>query len=152
MQRDRRIFKRTESSVDGQLQWQVKRRTGLVKTNRTEITTIDLSVDGARITTARNTRLPIGASVLISFGDHQSSARVRALLPDPHGRSRQQLLLLQFENPSAGFLREVDRMLDENNGGSDFKTGHWENVREDEYGEAEHASTEPLFVKPVIRF
>lgn len=156
MQNDRRIFDRNSSTVAGQLQWQVKGRTGLVHTKRLGITTVDLSIDGARVSTEKRAKLPVGASIVISFGEHESHARVRALLPDPNGKPRQQLLLLQFEHPGADFLREIDRMLHEYTGGSEYKSAHWNSVHEDEYGEPDHAfaargESRPL-AKSTIRF
>ncbi len=121
---DRRMFERTDVAVKGELLWQLKLRSGLVKTNRVEITTIDLSVDGARVSTNKKTRLPVGASVMLTFNGERSPARVRALLPDPDNK-RGKLLLLQFDEPNAAFLRVIDQWIDAGKGGNRFKTEYW---------------------------
>ncbi len=123
---DRRVFERTDVTVKGQLLWQLKRRSGLVKTNRIEISTLDLSIDGARVTTSKKTRLPVGASVLITFNGQSSPARVRGILSDPQN-SRQRLLLVQFIEPPAGFLQVIDQWIDAGKGGNRFKAEYWRN-------------------------
>ncbi len=141
MANNKRLFERTDVPLQGRLTWQKRLRTGIVKTNRVDITTVDLSIDGARVSTAKRSRLPVGASVLVSFGDYESPARVRAHLADPMSKNKQ-LLLLQFDAPSPEFLRHVDHMLDAAKGGNVYKAEYWKNVREDEYGLAEHAKAE----------
>lgn len=132
---DRRMFERTDVAVTGDLLWQVKRRSGLVKTHRVEITTFDLSVDGARVSTSKATRLPTGASVLLTFNGETSAARVRGHLPDPN-KKRGRLLLLQFDEPSAEFLRVIDMWIEAGKGGTnEFKSAYWSNLdSEEEFG------------------
>ncbi len=122
---DRRMFERTEVAVDGELLWQVKRG-GIVKTNRVEITTLDLSVDGARVSSNKRARLPIGASVMVTFNGQRSAARIRATLPDPDNGKRR-LLLLQFEEPNRDFLQVIDQWVDAGKGGNRFKSEYWRN-------------------------
>lgn len=122
---DRRMFERIEVAVEGELLWQVKRG-GIVKTNRVDVTTLDLSVDGARVTTNKRTRLPIGASVRVTFNGQQSAARIRATLPDPKD-SKRRLLLIQFEEPNRDFLQVIDQWVDAGKGGNRFKSEYWRN-------------------------
>lgn len=122
---DRRMFERTEVAVEGELLWQIKRG-GLVKTNRVEIMTLDLSVDGARVTSNKKARLPIGASVMVTFNGQRSAARIRATLPDPEN-SKRRLLLIQFEEPDRDFLQVIDQWVDAGRGGNRFKSEYWRN-------------------------
>lgn len=132
------MFERTDVAVTGELLWQVKRRSGIVKTHRVEITTHDLSVDGARVSTAKSTRLPTGASVLLTFNGEPSAARVRGHLPDPD-RKRGRLLLLQFDDPSVEFLRVIDLWIEAAKGApNEYKASYWENLQtEEEFGPSE---------------
>lgn len=129
MSSDRRIFERLDAAVTGELLWQLKRRSGTVKTNRIDVTTVDLSVDGARVSTSKRTRLPVGASVRLTFAGESTPARVRGVLPDPHN-ARRKLLLLQFDQPPAGFLQLVDQWLDAGRGGNRFKSEYWRQLEE----------------------
>lgn len=122
---DRRMFKRTDIAVKGELVWQRRGYTGLKRTHRIEITTVDLSIDGARVTTTKKTRLPNGASVRLCFDDEETAARIRGRIPQEDGKSC--LLLIQFDQPGPEFLRTVDRWIDARNGGSTFKSAYWKN-------------------------
>ncbi len=129
---DRRMFERTSVAVDGELRWQIRGRSGLVTTKRVKFTTHDLSIDGARIATAKTTRLPVGASVLLTLGDEVSAARVRGHLQDPD-KKRRKLVLLQFDAPSAEFLRVVDHCIEEGKGGQNhFKAAYWDHMETSE--------------------
>lgn len=126
------MFERTDVAVTGELLWQVKRRSGFVKTHRVEFTTHDLSVDGARIATAKSTRLPTGASVILNVNGESSAGRVRGHLQDPN-KKRGRLLLLQFEEPSAGFLRVVDLWIEAaKERPSEYKALYWEHLQDTE--------------------
>ncbi len=126
MGNERRTFERTDVAVAGQLQWQLKRRTGGIKTNSIDIRTLNLSIDGARVSTAKKTRLPAGASVRLDFNGISSPARVRGQLPDPHD-TRRKILLLQFEEATPEFLQFIDRWVDAARGNKAFKSEYWKN-------------------------
>ena len=127
---DRRLFERTGIAVEGKVLWQ-KKRGGIVRTSRVKVTTIDLSIDGARLSSDKRARLPIGASVLLELEGERTAARVRGTLPSPEGKPGR-VLLLQFDTPSVDFLRTVDGLIDQGKGGNQFKSEYWKNLSGDE--------------------
>ena len=139
MAHERRVFERTDVAVEGDLQWQIKRRSGLISTKTVEITTVDLSIDGARVLAPKKARLPIGASVLLSFNGQTSPARVRATLPDPED-PKSRILLLQFDQPSTNFLQIIDQWVDAGKGGNQFKAQYWRNHEAEAQVEAAEAA------------
>lgn len=139
MGQDRRLFERTNVAVDGELRWQIRRPGGLISTKRVNITTVDLSIDGARVIARKKTRLPTGASVVLTFNGQQSPARVRATLPDPES-PRGQVLLLQFDQPSTDFLQIIDQWVDAGKGGNQFKAEYWKNREAEAEAHAESAA------------
>lgn len=121
---ERRIFARTDVEIQGELQWQVKRRIGGIKTNKVSMQTIDLSVDGAKVLVDGKVDLPVGASVLIVFRDQSSPARVRQVLTDESDIDTK-MLRLQLEQPPVEFMRIIDQWLDASAGGRKFVETTW---------------------------
>lgn len=120
---DRRLFARTSIEVDGQVQWATKRRIGVgVKSHSTDVTTLDLSVDGAKVLLSKGVILPVGASVRLVFGSESSPARVRRVLSTTDSRK---ILCLNLEQPSRDFMKVIEQWLAVNAGGQKFIESYW---------------------------
>jgi hypothetical protein len=119
---ERRLFTRTDVEVQGSLQWATKRRTGGIKQHEIQMTTVDLSVNGARLVVDGKTPLPVGASCRISFAGESSPARVRTVQTNEAGKK---LLSVQLENASVGFMQVIDEWISQRENGWQFDDSEW---------------------------
>lgn len=119
---ERRIFTRTDVEVQGSLQWASKRRIGGIKQHEVPMTTVDLSVNGARLIVDGKTPLPIGASCRICFLGESSPARVRTVQTNAEGKK---LLSVQLEDTGVGFLRVIDQWISQRADGWQFDDRGW---------------------------
>lgn len=120
---ERRIFARTPVEVDGSLHWATKRLIGAgTKPHEAEITTLDLSVDGAKVLLDKRHNLPPGASVRLMFGSESSPARVLEVI---EARDGNQILRLNLERPDRSFMEVIEQWLDTNAGGKKFAESFW---------------------------
>lgn len=114
---ERRLVGRTTVLVEGELRWTTKRAILGHRDHRVTVTTLDVSVDGAKLLAHEQAPLPAGASVRLSLDGHESVARVKSVTVNGSGR---QVLGVQLESPSAEYLNYVERWLDADKGGVKF--------------------------------
>jgi len=119
---ERRLFRRTNVEVQGVVQWGTKRRIGGIKQHEVPMTTVDLSVNGARLVVDGKTPLPVGASCRISFAGESSPARVRTVQTNNAGKK---LLSVQLENTTLGFLQVIDEWISQRENGWQFDDSEW---------------------------
>lgn len=119
---ERRLFNRTDVEIDGTLQWATKRRVAGIKEHEVPMTTVDLSVNGARLVVDGKTRLPVGASCRISFAGESSPARVRTVQTNDAG---QKLLSVQLEGPSTGFMKVIEQWISQRTHGWHYDDSGW---------------------------
>lgn len=119
---ERRLFARTDVEVQGTLVWATKRMIGGVKTHEIPMSTIDLSVSGAKLLVNSKVDLPVGASCRIMFADQSSPARVQSVASDG---KKTKMLSLELEHPPSGFMRVIEQWLDATAGGRAFDEPEW---------------------------
>jgi len=120
---ERRIVARTSVEVDGKILWATRRLIGAgTKAHEADITTLDLSVDGAKVLLDKKHALPPGASVRIVFGSESSPARVLEVI---EARDHNQILRLNLELPDRPFMAVIEQWLASNAGGKKFAESYW---------------------------
>ena len=120
---ERRIVARTPVEVDGKILWATKRLIGAgTKARDADITTLDLSVDGAKILLDKKHSFPPGASVRLVLGNESSPARVLEVI---EARDDNQILRLNLELPDRPFMEVIERWLASNAGGRKFTESYW---------------------------
>lgn len=120
---ERRLFERTPVEVDGQLHWATRKLIGKgVKSHVVDVTTLDLSVDGAKVLVPKGTQLPAGASVRLVFESSSSPARVLEVV---QAREGMQILRLNLERPDREFMKVIEQWLAINAGGRKFVESYW---------------------------
>ena len=120
---ERRIVARTPVEVDGKILWATKRLIGAgTKAHEADITTLDLSVDGAKVLLDKKHNLPPGASVRLVFGNESSPARVLDVIK---ARGNNQILRLNLELPDRPFMEVIEQWLASNAGGRKFGESYW---------------------------
>lgn len=119
---ERRLFARTDVEVQGTLEWATKRLVGGVKTHRAPMSTIDLSVNGAKLLVDAKVDLPVGASCRIEFAGQSSPARVQTVTSDG---KKTKMLSMELEHSPAGFMRVIEQWLDARAGGRAFDEPTW---------------------------
>lgn len=120
---ERRIVARTPVEVDGKIHWATKRLIGAgTKAHDADITTLDLSVDGAKVLVDKKHSLPPGASVRLVFGNESSPARVLEVI---EARGDNQILRLNLELPDRPFMEVIEQWLASNAGGRKFAESYW---------------------------
>ena len=122
---ERRLFNRTDVEVEGSLHWATKRRIGGPKQHEIPMTTVDLSVNGAKLIVDGQTRLPVGASCQISFLDVASPARVKTVQTNVAGKK---LLSVELETPPRGFMQVIDQWISQLPNGWEFDNSGWAGV------------------------
>lgn len=112
MGQERRFFTRKSVSVDGTLSWVGRGRLGGKKAKSADVRTLDLSVDGARLTIAPSADVAFCQMCEITFADQSSQAIVRDVIDKADGTK---VLCIQLHQPSSEFLRVIDRWLSASN-------------------------------------
>ncbi len=122
---ERRLFTRTDVEVQGSLHWATKRRIGGIKQHEVPMTTVDLSVNGARLVVDGRTPLPVGASCRICFAGESSPARVRTVQTNAEGMK---LLSVQLEDAGLGFMQVIDQWVTSRENGWQYDDSGWSGV------------------------
>ena len=125
MAAERRLFNRTDVEVEGTLQWATKRRIGGIKQHEVPMTSVDLSVNGAKLVVDGGTSLPLGASCRVAFADASSPARVRTVQTNAAG---QKLLSVELENPPREFMSVIQQWISHRENGWQFDDSGWSGV------------------------
>lgn len=119
---ERRLVRRTDVEVQGTLEWATKRRIGGVKQHRAQVTTVDLSVGGAKVIAEPGVKLPVGASCRLEFEGESSPARILGV---QRNDARQQLFSMRLEHPPSAFMRVIDQWISGRENGWKFDDTGW---------------------------
>jgi hypothetical protein len=106
---NRRFFHRVAVTANGELLWATKSRLGRVRSHREYITTIDVSVDGAKIELAGRHLFAPNAHARMKLGIE--FCEVEVLDVDRKSRSGNTILRLSFVAPSSKFVSVVEKWM-----------------------------------------
>ena len=104
---NRRFFGRVDVKANGELLWATKSRLGKVKTHREYVTTINVSVDGAKIEMRGNHQFPKNARAQLKLGIEYCDVEVLEVSRGPRGS----ILRLALVSPTARFVAVVEQWL-----------------------------------------
>lgn len=122
MSPERRLFRRTNVEVQGVVEWATKRRIGGIKQHSVATTTVDLSVNGAKLIVDHKVDLPPGASCRIGLEDSSSPARVLSVQKNERG---EHLLSMELENPPPAFMQVIEQWISQRENGWQFDDSGW---------------------------
>lgn len=105
---DRRFFGRVDIKANGELLWATK-RLGRVKTHREYITTVNVSIDGAKILVPGSHAFPVGARARLKLGIEFCDVEI--LESDHTTVTDKTYARLLFLNPSTKFVSVVERWM-----------------------------------------
>jgi hypothetical protein len=113
---NRRVFHRVDVKANGELLWATKSRMGRVKTHREYITTINVSVDGAKIALKGRHDFPVHSRGRIKLGIEFCEVEVL----DIEAARDATILRVNFVSPTQRFVSVVEKWMpistDERNG------------------------------------
>jgi len=104
---NRRFFNRVDVQANGELLWATKSRFGRVTNMREYITTVNVSIDGAKISIPGNHNFPDGAHARIKLGIQ--FCEVEILASETTATSTVARIL--FLQPDGRFIAELERYL-----------------------------------------
>ncbi len=106
---NRRFFNRVDVKANGELLWATKSRLGRVKNIREYITTINVSIDGAKILIPGTHVFPVGARASIKLGIQ--FCEVEVLEADISKSPNYTIARLLFISPDPKFVAVVEKYL-----------------------------------------
>lgn len=104
---ERRLFKRDNISINGELTWVTKGRLGRKTKGHAFVRTSNLSLDGARLDMAGNFPFSLGAIVQLTLGIHPCGVQIK----DVSHRSGRTILRVSFLSPSTDFVSVLEEHL-----------------------------------------
>jgi len=106
---NRRFFNRVDVQANGELLWATKSRVGRVTNHREYITTVNVSIDGAKIAVPGYRSFPAGARARIKLGIEFCEVEVLETITATG--SDYTLVRVNFISPSARFVSVVENWL-----------------------------------------
>lgn len=106
---DRRFFNRVDVKANGELLWATKSRLGRVTNLREYITTINVSIDGAKVLIPGNHVFPEGARASIKLGIQ--FCEVEVLDADTSNSPNYTIARLLFISPDQRFVSILEKYL-----------------------------------------
>lgn len=105
---NRRFFHRVDVRANGELLWATRSRLGRVKSFRKYITTINVSVSGAKVAVPGSHVFPIHSRARLKLGLEFCDVEVLQVDSTAQGRT---VLRLNFLNPSTRFITIVEKWM-----------------------------------------
>ncbi len=106
---NRRFFHRVDIQANGELLWATKSRFGRVSNHRDFITTVNVSMDGAKIVLKGRHTFPPNARARLKLGIEFCEVEVLEVLHKSRPDSTQ--LRLLFISPNARFVSVVEKWM-----------------------------------------
>ena len=106
---NRRFFQRVDITANGELLWATKSRLGRVKNHREYITTINVSIDGAKIVVPGRVTFPTGARARLKLGIEFCDVDVL----ESSTNGNRTIARVTFVNPSRRFVSVVEKWIPE---------------------------------------
>jgi hypothetical protein len=104
---NRRFFHRFDVKANGELLWATKSRLGRVKSHREYVTTINVSVDGAKIALKGRHDFPLHSRARIKLGIEFCDVEVLQIGATPDTT----ILRISFVSPTHRFVSAVEKWL-----------------------------------------
>lgn len=104
---NRRFFHRVDVKANGELLWATKSRVGRVKNHREYVTTVNVSIDGAKLAIPGEHKFPTGARARLKLGIEFCDVDVLETIPSRSST----IARVTFVNPSPRFVAVVENWI-----------------------------------------
>jgi hypothetical protein len=105
---NRRFFHRVDVQANGELLWATKSRIGRVKTHRDYITTINVSVDGAKVALKGDHNFPKYSRARLKLGIEFCEVEILDIDRSPKDYT---ILRMSFISPTSRFVSVVEKWM-----------------------------------------
>lgn len=120
---NRRFFHRVDITANGELLWATKSRLGKVATHRDYVTTVNVSMDGAKIIMRGRHSFPDAARARLKLGIEFCEVEVLEVLHKSRPDTTQ--LRLTFISPNPKFVSVVEKWMPINSNERDAFVSAW---------------------------
>ena len=104
---NRRFFHRVDVKANGELIWATKSRMGRVKSHREYVTTINVSVDGAKIALKGRHDFPLHSRARLKLGIEFCDVEILYIDTNPDAT----VLRVNFVSPTHRFISVVEKWM-----------------------------------------